>query len=73
MFSETLRLTVEELGLPTRIVNALRRGGYGLVTDLIAATSADLIKVNNLGEKSIKIVQTALIKKGVSLKGQKSK
>lgn len=66
--SETMRLTVEELDLPTRIVNALRKGGYGTVSDLTAATAADLAKVKNLGEKSIKIVQAALAKKGTRLK-----
>lgn len=62
---ETMKLTVEELELPTRIVNALRRGGYGTVADLFAASNQDLTKVKNLGEKSIKIVQAALAKKGV--------
>lgn len=63
--SETMKLTVEELELPTRIVNALRRGGYGTVAELLAASNQDLTKVKNLGEKSIKIVQAALAKKGV--------
>jgi len=62
---ETMKLTVEELELPTRIVNALRRGGYGTVAELLAASNQDLTKVKNLGEKSIKIVQAALAKKGV--------
>lgn len=65
--SETMKLTVEELELPTRIVNALRKAGYGSVSDLAATTIGDLSKVKNLGEKSIKIVQAALAKKGVSL------
>jgi DNA-directed RNA polymerase alpha subunit len=30
-------LTVEELDLPTRIANALRKGGYGTLNDLIAS------------------------------------
>lgn len=66
-----LRLTVEELDLPTRIANALRKGGYGNVVDLVAATEADLTKVKNLGEKSIKIVEAALSQKGVGLKKKK--
>lgn len=61
-------LTVEELDLPTRIANALRKGGYGTLGDLIAASCSDLAKVKNLGEKSIKVVETALAEKGVSLK-----
>ena len=67
----TLKLTVEELELPTRIANALRKGGYGTVAGLVAATEADLAKVKNLGEKSIKIVEAALSQKGVGLKKKK--
>lgn len=67
-----LKLTVEELDLPTRISNALRKGGYGTVGDLIKASEADLAKVKNLGEKSIKIVKAALSQKGVDLKKKKS-
>jgi len=66
--SETMKLTVEELELPTRIVNALRKGGYGTISDLSAAQPVDLAKVKNLGEKSIKIIKAALAKKGVGLK-----
>lgn len=67
-----LRLTVEELDLPTRIANALRKGGYGTVADLVAANEADLVKVKNLGEKSIKIVEAALSQKEMGLKKKKT-
>lgn len=67
----TLRLTVEELDLPTRIANALRKGGYGTVGDLVAADEENLAKVKNLGEKSVKIVEAALAQKGVGLKKKK--
>lgn len=66
-----LNLTVEELDLPTRIANALRKGGYGTVAKLVVANGADLAKVKNLGEKSIKIVEAALSQKGVELKKRK--
>lgn len=61
------KLSVEELGLPTRIANALVRAGYETVGDLMAADRKDLAKVRNLGEKSVKVVDTALKEKGVSL------
>jgi len=64
--NETTKLTLEELDLPTRIVNALRKSGYGIVSDLMAANLVDLAKVKNLGEKSIKIIQEALAKRGIS-------
>lgn len=66
--SEVLKLTVEEIDLPTRIANALRRGGFGTVEDLVKANPVELAKVKNLGEKSIKIVAQALSKRKVSLK-----
>lgn len=65
--SEVMRLTVEELDLPTRIANALRKGGYKTVADLTTATTSDIAKVKNLGERSVSTVQEAMEEKGVSL------
>lgn len=67
--NEVLRLTVEELDLPTRIANALRKGGYATVKDLCKADNDSIAKVKNLGEKSVDIVVAALSQKGLSLKG----
>lgn len=66
--SEVMSLAVEELNLPTRIANALRKGGFGSVSELIKADPQKLVKVKNLGEKSVKIVDAALREKGVALK-----
>lgn len=66
--NETLRLTVEELDLPTRIANALRKGGYKTVADLVEASEDDIAKVKNLGGRSVVLVTQALEKKSVSLK-----
>lgn len=65
--AETLRLTVEELDLPTRIANALRKGGFKTVGDLSGGSKAEVSKVKNLGGKSIDLINDALLKKGVSL------
>ncbi|MEX0895459.1 MAG: DNA-directed RNA polymerase subunit alpha [Patescibacteria group bacterium] len=65
--AEALRLTVEELDLPTRIANALRKGGFKTVGDLSGAPRMTIAKVKNLGEKSVGVVDEALQKKGVSL------
>lgn len=65
--AETLRLTVEELDLPTRIANALRKGGFKTVGDLAGAPKTTIAKVKNLGEKSVDIINEALQKKGVTL------
>lgn len=65
--AEALRLTVEELDLPTRIANALRKGGFKTVGDLVGIPKITIAKVKNLGEKSVGIVNEALEKKGVTL------
>ncbi len=65
--AEVLRLTVEELDLPTRIANALRKGGFATVGDLSGAAKITVAKVKNLGEKSVDLINDALAKKGVSL------
>ena len=59
------KLSVEEISLPTRVANALVKAGYDTVEDLAKAKREDLVKVRNLGEKSIKIVAVALADKGV--------
>jgi DNA-directed RNA polymerase subunit alpha len=65
--AEVLRLTVEELDLPTRIANALRKGGFKTVGDLTGALRDTVAKVKNLGGKSVDLIDEALKKKGVSL------
>jgi DNA-directed RNA polymerase subunit alpha len=62
---EVLRLTVQELNLPTRIVNALENAGYKTVADLIAVDKKEIAKVRNLGGKSLKIIEIALKEKEV--------
>jgi DNA-directed RNA polymerase subunit alpha len=59
------KLSVEEIGLPTRVANALVKSGYETVEKLVDAKREDLIKVRNLGEKSLKIIRAALMEKGV--------
>lgn len=65
---EVMRFTLEEINLPTRVTNALRKSGYGTVGDLSQATLDDLRKVKNLGDKSIELVRKVLAKKGLNLK-----
>ena len=59
------KLSVEEIGLPTRVANALIKTGYDTVEKLVSAKQEDLVKVRNLGEKSLKIIRIALKEKGV--------
>lgn len=60
------RLSVEEIGLPTRVANALAKAGFETVDALVRADKNELVKVRNLGEKSLKIISAALGEKGVS-------
>jgi len=66
--NEAFKLSVEELDLPTRIANALRKGGYATVKDLAEAKLAHVSKVKNLGGKSVDIIIAKLKEKGVDLK-----
>lgn len=61
------KLSVEEIGLPTRVANALQKAGFSTVEDLARAKKEDLIKVRNLGEKSIKIINAALGERGIEI------
>jgi DNA-directed RNA polymerase subunit alpha len=61
------KLSVEEIGLPTRVANALSKAGYETVEKLVKADPSDLLKVRNLGEKSIMIIREALNEKGVKM------
>ena len=51
---------VDDLDLPTRVLNALKKAGFNKLADLKTLTLADLRKVKNLGEKSaIQVVEKA--------------
>src|SRR3989337_2644652 len=62
------KLSVEEIGLPTRVANALVKASYETVENLVKARRTDLVQVRNLGDKSIKIVEVALGEKGLHLR-----
>lgn len=64
---EILKMRIEELDIPTRIVNALANGGIETVGQLLTTPKAELSKVKNLGGKSLTIVEDKLKEKGVSL------
>lgn len=66
LFGPVGKLSVEEIGLPTRVANALIKAGYETVEQIAMAKREDLVKVRNLGEKSIKIIAVALAEKGVT-------
>lgn len=65
--NDNLTLTVEELELPTRIVNSLLKVGIKDITDLQSTGKKKLSKIKNLGGKSLKVVEAALIEKNIIL------
>src|SRR5215472_12770002 len=52
--------TIEELGLPVRAYNSLRRVGIHTVDDLSARTEADLLAIENLGPQSVREIKERL-------------
>ncbi len=64
---DVLKLTVDELDLPTRIYNSLRNGGIETLGQLISAPRKDLIRMRNMGGKSISVIEEKLREKGISL------
>jgi len=64
---ETVKMRIEELDIPTRIVNALANGGIETIGQLLATPRAELMKIKNLGAKSITIVEEKLQEKDVAL------
>lgn len=65
--SKILEMTIEELDLSVRSYNCLKRAGINTVEDLIARTDEDMMKVRNLGRKSLEEVINKLHGLGLSL------
>ncbi len=64
---DLLKLTIDELDLPTRIYNSLRNGGIETIGQLISTPKRDLMTMRNMGGKSISIIEEKLREKGTSL------
>lgn len=64
---EVLKMRIEELDIPTRIVNALGNGGIETIGQLLGTPRPDLMKIKNLGTKSLSLVEEKLREKGVAL------
>lgn len=53
-FSDMLNSPIESLCIPTRIVNALKKGGYRTVRDIVETPSKQTVRLWNIGEVSVK-------------------
>ena len=65
---KVLEMTIEELDMSVRSFNCLKRAGINTVEDLICKTEEDMIKVRNLGKKSLEEVIQKLHSLGLDLK-----
>lgn len=62
-----LKMTIDELDLPTRIYNSLRNGGIETIEQLLGTPRKDLVSMRNMGGKSISVIEEKLQEKGISL------
>ena len=65
---KVLEMTVEELDLSVRSYNCLKRAGINTVQELATKSMDDMMKVRNLGKKSLEEVERKLKELGLSLK-----
>ena len=65
---KVLEMTIEELDLSVRSFNCLKRAGIDTVEDLTSKTEEDMIKVRNLGKKSLEEVIQKLHSLGLTLR-----
>ena len=65
---KVLEMTIEELDMSVRSFNCLKRAGIDTVEDLISRTEDEMIRVRNLGKKSLEEVIAKLHSLGLELK-----
>ncbi len=70
--NKVLQMTIEELDLSVRSFNCLKRANINTVEDLISKTGEDMMKVRNMGKKSLDEVQKKLEMMGLSLASEES-
>ncbi|MGE7432205.1 DNA-directed RNA polymerase subunit alpha C-terminal domain-containing protein, partial [Bacillus thuringiensis] len=63
-----LEMTIEELDLSVRSYNCLKRAGINTVQELANKTEEDMMKVRNLGRKSLEEVKHKLEELGLGLR-----
>ena len=70
--SKQLQMTIEELDLSVRSFNCLKRANINTVEDLISKTEDEMMKVRNLGRKSLEDVINKLAMMGLHLAGEEN-
>ena len=64
---KALEMTIEDLDLSVRSFNCLKRAGINTVGDLVNKSEDDMMKVRNLGRKSLEEVMAKLDSLGFTL------
>lgn len=67
---KVLEMTIEELDLSVRSYNCLKRAGINTVQELTQKTEADMMKVRNLGRKSLEELKSKLAELDLSLRSE---
>ena len=65
---KVLEMTIEELDLSVRAYNCLKRAGINSVAELVQKNQEDMMKVRNLGRKSLEEVEQKLSALGLGLR-----
>ncbi len=65
---KVLEMTIEELDLSVRAYNCLKRAGINSVAELVQRNQEDMMKVRNLGKKSLEEVEQKLAGLGLTLR-----
>ncbi len=65
---KVLEMTIEDLDLSVRAYNCLKRAGINTVSELVQRNQEDMMKVRNLGKKSLEEVEQKLQALGLSLR-----
>ena len=63
-----MEMTIEELDLSVRSYNCLKRAGVNTVEDLAGKTEEDMMRVRNLGKKSLEEVLNKMESLGLNLR-----
>ena len=65
---EVLNTSLEELDLPVRLTNSLRAGKIDTIGDFLERDKKELMKMKNMGPKSISLVEEKLSERGINFK-----
>ena len=65
---EVMKTSLEELDLPVRLTNSLKSGKIETIGDFLEKDKKDLMKMKNMGPKSVALVEEKLRERGIEVK-----